>query len=234
MSKDKKDLIQKFTELSDGLRAFVTRFSADESPEQKAEREKVEAEKLKAESKTAGFKSEKFAEAKLKDGRMVSYDGETPATGMLINVSDEAGNYTPAPDGEYEMEDGSILSVKDGMIVDIKAGGEDEQEMSSIDKKIASLEIDKKIGSLKDEIASLKEQRSSMAKEIGDFKKQIADLSKYTKELFELTEAIADLPADESATGKKPDGFKKTTPEGHGSLEAYFAKMKKFKQQLQN
>lgn len=221
MAIDKKTLKENFIAFGKQIAAFL----GEETPEEKNVRESKEA---KDKSKIAGFKSEKFAEAKLKDGRMISYDGETPATGMLINISDDAGNYTPAPDGEYEMEDGGVLTVKEGMIVDIKAaaGGEDE-DMSSIDKKINSLQIDKKIDSLKNEIASLKEEKTKMASE---FKSQLDGQTKLVKELFDLVEQIADLPAEESATDKKKDSFSKKT--GHGSLEEYFARIKKAKKSL--
>ena len=65
-------------------------------------------------------KEQKFATAKLKDGTMIYYDGETPMEGMPIFVLDENQNPVPAADGVLDLEDGSQIEVKGGVIAAIK------------------------------------------------------------------------------------------------------------------
>ena len=54
-----------------------------------------------------------FIDAKLMDGTIIRY--ESLEVGMPLMVIDEAGNELPAPDGEHELEDGTI--VRDAMEV---------------------------------------------------------------------------------------------------------------------
>ena len=60
-----------------------------------------------------------FKDAKLSDGTIVRYDGETPAVGMPLFTISEEGEVA-AKDGEYELEDGMVLVVSNGLVVDIK------------------------------------------------------------------------------------------------------------------
>lgn len=61
-----------------------------------------------------------FKEVKTKDGKILSIEGEM-ASGSKVNLVDEGGTATPAPDASYELEDGSILTVTGGIVTDIKA-----------------------------------------------------------------------------------------------------------------
>lgn len=58
-------------------------------------------------------------DVKTQDGTILSYDGEL-TVGTEIFVLDETGR-TPAPDGEYILEDGTKLSVMAGKIEEIEA-----------------------------------------------------------------------------------------------------------------
>src|SRR3990172_687388 len=58
-------------------------------------------------------------QVKTKDGKILSYDGDTPQAGMDIMLVDETGAKTPAPDGDYDTEAG-MITVKGGKIIDVK------------------------------------------------------------------------------------------------------------------
>jgi hypothetical protein len=61
-----------------------------------------------------------LGESKTKDGKILSYDGELKETTM-VNVMDEAtGLPIPAPTGDYELEDGTIVTITDGVVTAIK------------------------------------------------------------------------------------------------------------------
>jgi len=72
--------------------------------------------------------NEKFINAKLKDGTEVSISGKGLEVGGKIFVVKD-GVPTPAPDGDHELEDGSIVSVKDGEIITVSTpDSEDSKE----------------------------------------------------------------------------------------------------------
>lgn len=61
-----------------------------------------------------------LSESKTKDGKILSYEGELKET-TVISVMDEAtGLPIPAPSGEHELEDGTMITVLDGVITAIK------------------------------------------------------------------------------------------------------------------
>jgi hypothetical protein len=74
-----------------------------------------------------GFlKSENFA--KLIDGTEIRVEGEELAEGAAVYVVTEEGDI-PAPDGVHELEDGTKVETKDGMIASIEVKEEVEGEM---------------------------------------------------------------------------------------------------------
>lgn len=58
----------------------------------------------------------KLAEAKLKDGSMLSTPDAEIAIGSAVSLD---GGKTPAPDADYELEDGTKLTVVGGLVTDI-------------------------------------------------------------------------------------------------------------------
>jgi hypothetical protein len=62
----------------------------------------------------------KFVDAKTSDNIIVRSDGEDFATGAQLNILNEDGTMTIAPDGDYTIEDGDILTVVNGLITKIQ------------------------------------------------------------------------------------------------------------------
>jgi len=59
-----------------------------------------------------------FIDVKLKDGTMVTYDGDMPMVGIPVFVLPSDGTDKIAPaDGVLEFEDGTKIEVKDGIII---------------------------------------------------------------------------------------------------------------------
>lgn len=59
-----------------------------------------------------------FIDVKLKDGTMVTYDGDMPMVGIAVFVLPSDGTDKIAPaDGVLEFEDGTKIEVKDGVII---------------------------------------------------------------------------------------------------------------------
>jgi hypothetical protein len=132
-------------------------------------------------------------------------------------IADEAGQTAAAPDGDIVMEDGSTITIKDGMITAIvPADGEaveeekEETKLSKLEAQIAKLEIAKEIARHKDEIEQLKAKQSSLCSQ-EDLNKVVTELAaqrEFNKELFAFVEKISELPSGESKVIEKKDGFK--------------------------
>jgi len=100
---------------------------------------------------------------KLKDGTMVSYEGEL-ATGTLLNVVAEDGSLSVAPDGTHELEDGTVVVVANGLVESVtpmampvveEMAAPVAQAFSAIELKFAA---EKKVNEdLKAEIVELKD-----------------------------------------------------------------------------
>lgn len=111
-----------------------------------------------------------LVDIKTTDGTILNYDGEL-AVGIEIFIVDETGK-TPAPDGDYPLENGVLVVVADGKVSEIKEPEapietpvetpevetpEIEIEMSSND------ELLKRIESLEKENLSIKEILTQLA-----------------------------------------------------------------------
>lgn len=77
--------------------------------------------------------NEKFAEAKLVDGTVVKVEGDLVEGAAIKVVTEEAE--VPAPDGVHELEDGTKVETKDGVVVKIeKVEAEPEVEVEAKEK----------------------------------------------------------------------------------------------------
>ena len=115
-----------------------------------------------------------LAQAKLADGEtVVEFEGDIIAEGTALFIVTEEGS-APAPDGDHEMEDGTVVTVTDGIVTAIKekeaeaeAGADEMKELqealtalgtelkaelsklkidlASKDEKIAALEVEKTV-----------------------------------------------------------------------------------------
>jgi hypothetical protein len=167
---------------------------------------------------------QKFAEVKTADGNTLFIDGESAAAGVPVMITDAEGAKSPAPDGEYKLEDGTVIAVKEGMItavgkVEDTEEDMDETKLSKLEKAIKKLDIQKQVEEHKSAIAELKESQKSLkmseekeAEYAAKFEaqaKDIADIKDVNKQLFALVEKVLELPSEESRSNKKKDGFAK-------------------------
>lgn len=69
--------------------------------------------------------------SKATDGGVLEWDGEDDLkAGDEVFITDEEGNRTPAPDGDYKTEDGKVIVVKDGKVEEIK---DEEAEVAPVE-----------------------------------------------------------------------------------------------------
>ena len=103
----------------------------------------------------------RFAEVKTDKGSLI-YDGEL-AVDIEVMVEDEEGNVVAAPDGEYNLEDGRVVVVKDGKVAEIKEAPVTEETIEEVLKEETpakdekDLRIEELEGLLKDRDAIIEE-----------------------------------------------------------------------------
>jgi hypothetical protein len=117
--------------------------------------------KLSSDEPTPEVVAVQLAQMKLNDGVTV-LEAASFEAGQEVNIVAEDGTTTPAPVGEHELEDGSILVITEaGMIAEIKTKEEVPMEMSN-DEKFESL--------IKTIVMNLS---SEVAKQINDLKVEL-------------------------------------------------------------
>lgn len=60
-----------------------------------------------------------MTEGKLKDGTVIKYDTPTLAVGSMLMVVGQDGTELPAPNGDWELEDGTVFKTVDGKVTEL-------------------------------------------------------------------------------------------------------------------
>ena len=154
-----------------------------------------------------------FTEAKLMDGvTSIQYDAPEVAQGMPVNVVTPEG-ILPMPDGEYYLEDGSMLVVMGGLVAEYEKAEElpegetnapvavaepttpatGEMEVKTAPKRVIKSQVEEHIFSLELEgFEPIKVDFSSMFKSLVDENKALKDIN---KEMFGIVKAISNEPS---------------------------------------
>ncbi len=97
----------------------------------------------------------KLEQMKLENGTVLEAEAFEKDNEVFIVTEDEK---VPVPSGEYQMEDGKILVVEEGMISDIKEMEEEveEEEATSDEEEMEQEELKEEVYASKDELSELK------------------------------------------------------------------------------
>ena len=123
------------------------------------------------------------------DKGLLSYasDGELPEVGETVVIVDEEGNESPAEDGEYGLEDGTVIVIADSKVSEIRepekveetpaeepvqAEDEEPAEETPAEEPASVDEVD----ALKERIKNLEEEVARLETENGELKERIAEL----------------------------------------------------------
>ena len=145
----------------------------------------------------------KLGTATLKDGVTVYWDGEF---GMGTAIFIDEALTQAAPDADHVLEDGTIVTTKDGLVVEIQVAsieeGEDlggkkkEDDMAeempvsiSITPEEVSSMIDARFTELMDEITRLKELVGQKEEKMTEFKKEVEEKFSTTAATKSITKA---------------------------------------------
>lgn len=136
-----------------------------------------EAPQMETSEESAPVTQLSFETYDLKDGSKIELSGlEIGAEAMLV---DESGNTSPAPDGEHELVDGTMVTTVGGKIEGIETPQAEMEPIESPEEEIPMEEdkfqvIDGTIENLKAENEALKAKIASIE---GKFSQAINDLS---------------------------------------------------------
>jgi len=153
-----------------------------------------------------------FIDAKLVDGTIIRY--ESLEVGMPLMVIDEAGNELPAPDGEHELEDGTMITVEGGIITEVATKEEEapEVEEAPIEQPMAAVETVSKedFETLKTEVDNLKTRFEEFTKTNETLTADNVALKEIVKETFSIVEKLAKVPSDNPVSVRSNNPFKKS------------------------
>jgi hypothetical protein len=124
-----------------------------------------------------------FVDAKLVDGTPIKVEGEEVIEGAKVVVVTEEAE-VPAPDGVHELEDGSKVETKDGVIVKVEGPKEEEPEaeveievksedMGDGMKELYSL-LEDMMKKVSEKMKNMEEKMSSIENQFKSFKKEPA------------------------------------------------------------
>ena len=155
--------------------------------------------------------TETFVDAKLMDGTIVRY--EKLEVGMPLMVIDEAGNELPAPNGEHQLEDGTMVTVEEGIITEIATKEEEmPEEEVPLEQPMAAVETITKeeFETLKSEVEALKTKFEEFTKTNDTITAENTAMRAIVKETFSIVEALAKVPSTNPVEVKNNNPFKKS------------------------
>ena len=161
------------------------------------------------------------AQAKLVDGTILNIDPSLEV-GAKVDVLDEAGDLTAAPDGEHELQDGTLITVEGGIIVElVPVEGEEvvEEEMSEEGAPVEEVQAPFDIEKLQKQLINklnvaitekIDKLRFAKVEELDALKAENATLKEATALLIDVVEKFNEEPKEApKKTARNP--FKKET-----------------------
>lgn len=157
--------------------------------------ENFEIEVVDGEIKTV---KEIFVDAKLVDGTQIKVEGESLMEGAKVVVVMADGE-VPAPDGVHELEDGTKVETKEGVITRIEEKVE-EAEKPEIEIELQDVEVEGPKGS---------EAEVSVPDPMDEFVALVKDMmEKISEKMKAMEEKVEEVKADFNQFKKEPAGKK--------------------------
>lgn len=130
-----------------------------------------------------------LAEIKTKDGKVMTYEGELKE-GTMVSVMDEAtGLPVPAVTGDYELEDGTLVVITDGVITSIK-----KVEVPVTPPAPSVEEMTTQLSAHKKEIE--KDYETKLASQSKNFDTKIDELSKIILSQAQILDKFINTPIE--------------------------------------
>lgn len=158
----------------------------------------VENFEIQVENGTITSVKQIFVDAKLVDGTQIKVEGESLMEGAKVVVVTEEGEL-PAPDGVHELEDGTKVETKEGVIARIEEKVE-EAEGPEVEIELADVEVEGPKGS---------EVQVETPDPMVEFMSLVKDMmEKLSEKMKSMEEKVEEVKADFNAFKKEPAGKK--------------------------
>lgn len=144
-----------------------------------------------------------LAEAKLANGQEVMTDAEAFAIGASVFVMNDENEQIPLPSGEYEMEDGQVMVVEDGVISAMNAApeeAEEDKEEEMAEEPVAEQAVEE----VAEEQLTAESVKAMIAEAIAEIKQEFsAQMEKKEEQITELSKQAAEKPLPRAPRAKK-------------------------------
>jgi hypothetical protein len=183
----------------------------------------------------------KFKDMKLQDGTtIISIDGDDLAIGVPVYVMTDEGRL-PAPDGELVLEDGTMLTVVDGLVAEVSTPEEEAPEgevasepatvpttetpaqadMATKPKRVIKSQVEEHVFNAFKEDAENK--LAELKAEFEALKEKFTKSLEFNKEVFSIVEQIAEQPSTTATEAKaKPFDVKLSRQIFKEDLKQYY------------
>lgn len=163
----------------------------------------------------------KFGEATLSDGTIIKWDGDMPlAVGTPVMVIDPTNpqGFLPAPDGDFDLQDGSKISIKDGAISvytpvapapPVTPAPQMNAQFEKIEAELK--EVKENFAKVNTEKETLEAKITEMSAQLEANKKNIETISENSKKMFEMFVEAMDTPQENPI--ETPQSVKKSKKE---------------------
>ena len=138
-----------------------------------------------------------LAQVKTKDGAMISYEGEKLDVGVAVKMVGADGISSDITDGEYELEDGSKVTVKGGLVESIVPAVVVEVE------PLATPEMMTKLTEVQTQLEAQTKKYDALSLKFEAMEKSLATNTSHVKTSLEAINAICETPAAAPITATK-------------------------------
>lgn len=157
----------------------------------------------------------------LKDGSKIDLSGlEIGAEAMLV---DETGNSAPAPDGEYELADGTMVSVVAGMVEGIETPQAEATEIDEEDGVEIPMESDK-FEEMNGTISYLTAENEALKAKVAELE---GKFNQAFSEVIGALEGLATMPSADAI--QKPKNAFSLIEKKEDKVERFLNKVKNLK-----
>jgi hypothetical protein len=127
----------------------------------------------------------------LQDGTKISCD--KLAIGGSVTI-----NGTPAPDGEHQLQDGTIIQTKDGKIEEISSPAEEAQDQE-VNTDMAAADMKTKMDEMSQHMADMKTKCAGYDNKFAEHQAAMTKQQEAIKMLTQMMEKVATMPVEQPA-----------------------------------
>jgi len=127
----------------------------------------------------------------LQDGTKISCD--KLAIGGSVTI-----NGTPAPDGDHQLQDGTIIQTKDGLIQEISSPAEEAQDQE-VNTDMATADMKTKMEEMAQKMAAIDTKCAGYESKFSEHQTAMTKQQEAIKMLTQMMEKIATMPVDQPA-----------------------------------